>query len=362
MSARQNKKRGKGRNNANNRERTVTTLREDPNTPYLVPTPCEEPPGSTLMSSPFSASSPTGHPSSAYQPPGSYNTLAYNPTFGPVLHPQQFYQQPQVILPPGKNDLEILEKLKEMIKNGQHELYRAVPQPAALASIYLGPHASQVPHHPEQAPDPQQAINMNRSSHSVPTGGSEPPSPVDLSRHPPRAQTTEAWDPSAQKKPITTPTASSASSGAQASNVLLISVSIPRNLLTLLYRLIKDPKFTPVLTASTLLTSQAQTLQPPTYRRLPLPVSNRSSRPQRLVSNMVPLWILPLTMCAQPLRISRPLLLDPTINLLVMSLFIVEAGLLPPRQFHTTIEMIYIPETMEGREIMRLFQTIDVEI
>lgn len=37
-----------------------------------------------------------------------------------------------------KNDLEILERLKERIKNGQHEVYRPVPQPAVLASLYLG--------------------------------------------------------------------------------------------------------------------------------------------------------------------------------------------------------------------------------
>jgi hypothetical protein len=37
-----------------------------------------------------------------------------------------------------KNDLEILERLKERIKNGQHEVYRAIPQPAILASLYLG--------------------------------------------------------------------------------------------------------------------------------------------------------------------------------------------------------------------------------
>lgn len=40
--------------------------------------------------------------------------------------------------PSGPNDLEILENLKEMIKNGQHEHYRAKPDPHALASIYLG--------------------------------------------------------------------------------------------------------------------------------------------------------------------------------------------------------------------------------
>lgn len=36
------------------------------------------------------------------------------------------------------NDLDILENLKELIKSGQHEFYRAEPQPTALASVYLG--------------------------------------------------------------------------------------------------------------------------------------------------------------------------------------------------------------------------------
>ncbi|KAF8840893.1 hypothetical protein BDN67DRAFT_967967 [Paxillus ammoniavirescens] len=64
---------------------------------------------------------------------------------------QQFYQQNPIA--PGKDDLEILENLKTMIKSGQHDFYRAVPQPAALASLYQGPaHGaqSQVPPHPEQ--------------------------------------------------------------------------------------------------------------------------------------------------------------------------------------------------------------------
>ncbi|KAF5346318.1 hypothetical protein D9758_011532 [Tetrapyrgos nigripes] len=69
----------------------------------------------------------------------------------PFFHPQQ-QPQPQhnmqSIPPPGQNDLEILENLKETIKKGQHDFYRALPQPQALQSIYLGP--SKVPH-PEQA-------------------------------------------------------------------------------------------------------------------------------------------------------------------------------------------------------------------
>lgn len=77
----------------------------------------------------------------------------------PVGTPFQYYpqQQQNVQLPPGKNDLEILEKLKDMIKNNQHDVFKPIPNPAALASIYMGPRTgttsvSQVPPHPEQIP------------------------------------------------------------------------------------------------------------------------------------------------------------------------------------------------------------------
>lgn len=46
---------------------------------------------------------------------------------------------------PSQSDLEVLQNLKEMIKAGQHEFYRAVPQPQALAAIYLGPNAQVSP-------------------------------------------------------------------------------------------------------------------------------------------------------------------------------------------------------------------------
>ncbi|KAG6375602.1 hypothetical protein JVT61DRAFT_3168 [Boletus reticuloceps] len=121
MSARQNKKR-KGRNHVNNRERTVTTFTEDPNTSFLVPFSSEEPP-TTFTSSTF--------------PMPYQNYIASQ-------QQQQFYQP---VLPPGKNDLEILENLKTIIKEGQHEFYRAAPQPAALATLYMGHIA-----HPDQLP------------------------------------------------------------------------------------------------------------------------------------------------------------------------------------------------------------------
>lgn len=219
MSARQNKKQRKGRNNANNRERTVTTLTEDPNTPYLVPTPSEEPAGANLMSSPFSvASSSAGNTNNGpYQIPGNYAFGGYSNFQGPIhgsvhhqqhqSHQQPFYpaqQQQQPILPPGQNDLEVLEKLKEMIKNGQHEFYRAVPQPAALASIYLGPNTttqSQVSHHPEQAPDHHLGTTLGETQLQA-SAGPRPSSPVDLGRRPPRIQSKEGWDPSGPKKAI----------------------------------------------------------------------------------------------------------------------------------------------------------------
>ncbi|KIJ60076.1 hypothetical protein HYDPIDRAFT_43625 [Hydnomerulius pinastri MD-312] len=166
MSARQNKKR-KGRNNVNNRERTVTTFTEDPNTSFLVPLASEEPAGgapANLMSSPFSVASSSGgagnNQGSHFQLAQGNFSMPYTGYMTPLhaqqqQQQQQFYQQPSM-LPPGKNDLEVLENLKTMIKEGQHEFYRAIPQPAALAALYMGPHqhhhGGQVPPHPEQIP------------------------------------------------------------------------------------------------------------------------------------------------------------------------------------------------------------------
>ncbi|KAF9497915.1 hypothetical protein BDN71DRAFT_510852 [Pleurotus eryngii] len=119
MSTRQNKKR-KGRTLAIPRERTVTTLTDGPDTPFLHEA------SAGFMTSPFPGS-----------PFASFNGF----TMGHTDHTQQFSPTPQMVLPPGENDLEILEKLKDIIKNGQHEFYRAVPQPRALASLYLGRNA-----------------------------------------------------------------------------------------------------------------------------------------------------------------------------------------------------------------------------
>lgn len=174
MSSRQNKKR-KGRNNGLNRERTVTTLTEGPESSFLVPTSTEEP-ASNIMSSPtFSVASSAGgpqmSPANFQMTPGPFPAFSYNSylpsmsstAFAPQHPSQQFFHsasqgplQPSSTQP-GQNDLEVLEKLKETIKNGQHEYFRPVPQPAALASVYLGPKLyTQGSSHADQAPSDSQ--------------------------------------------------------------------------------------------------------------------------------------------------------------------------------------------------------------
>ncbi|KDQ27318.1 hypothetical protein PLEOSDRAFT_1083482 [Pleurotus ostreatus PC15] len=137
MSTRQNKKR-KGRTLPIPRERTVTTLTDGPDTPFLHEA------SAGFMTSPFLGSPFAGFP------------MAHTD------HTQQFLPTPQMVLPPGEDDLEILEKLKDMIKNGQHEFYRAVPQPRALASLYLGPNA---PAHGQAQPQdgPMSPGDQNRT-------------------------------------------------------------------------------------------------------------------------------------------------------------------------------------------------------
>ncbi|KAF8490384.1 hypothetical protein F5888DRAFT_1131783 [Russula emetica] len=70
-----------------------------------------------------------------------------------MQHSQQVQFFPDPSLPPGQGDLEALERLKEIIKSNQHEIFRATPRPAALASLYKGSLLSAVPPHPEQIPN-----------------------------------------------------------------------------------------------------------------------------------------------------------------------------------------------------------------
>jgi hypothetical protein len=134
-------------------------------------------------------------------------------------------------LPPGKSDLEILQRLKDIIKNGQHEMYRAVPMPAALASHYLGP-ANAVARTEDTAPSGQSADKMDvdtqsRSSSTVASSvvsSMAPDSATTHSTRPPRLQK-DAWDPSAPKRSTTrSPTRSTLAASPVRLNITLTYV------------------------------------------------------------------------------------------------------------------------------------------
>ncbi|KAJ7103750.1 hypothetical protein C8R44DRAFT_640269 [Mycena epipterygia] len=140
MSARQNKR--KARANPFHRERTVTTLTEDPTTHLLVPTPTEEPAKYTHPrphSYPQQQHDPISYPQDSYQ--FDYPLELYSDEHNYPLEPSMPAQTQFYVPQAPASDLEVLQNLKEMIKAGQHEFYRAVPQPQALAAIYLGPNA-----------------------------------------------------------------------------------------------------------------------------------------------------------------------------------------------------------------------------
>lgn len=198
MATRQNKKR-KGRPNAPPRERTVTTLTDGPEGSFM-PSPLpdyEDSPTAALLSPPFSVPTPLSatspaalagpFPLSPFSASFPYHNFVMSPLAGPPFQsqhsPPQFFapQQPQSIpqplpaqhvLPSGQNDLEILERLKQTIKNNQHELFRPVPQPAALANVYLGPKSTLVSHvapHPEQLPSDPSPPGLTLLSHDTAT-------------------------------------------------------------------------------------------------------------------------------------------------------------------------------------------------
>lgn len=170
MSTRQNKKR-KSRANVINRERTVTTLTEGSEGSFMAADETH----ASLMSHPFSVASAVQDTTNIS--PGF--PIASTPGFSPFPYPYMqsmtggnpaaMFNQTQPTthyfptaqpLPPGQNDLEILERLKETIKAGQHEFFRPVPRPEFLASVYLGPHpVPQVPPHAEQ--DPRTIVSNN---------------------------------------------------------------------------------------------------------------------------------------------------------------------------------------------------------
>jgi len=206
MSTRQNKKQRKVRKDANARERTVTTLTEDPNTPYLVPTPSEEPPAS--MSVPYGGNVGAGNgigpkmhgmsmgPPAGYQMQNNnYGYSGFSAPFSPMQSMQQQQQQqffsstqsrtqqvpvpdgirPKVPLPPGQNDLEILKNLKKLILDNQHPFYKAIPKPEALAKFYKGKAATS---------QQQSWARSTDDTGSVPSGNMAPPG----SHQPPERQ------------------------------------------------------------------------------------------------------------------------------------------------------------------------------
>jgi hypothetical protein len=213
MASRQNRKK-KGRANQQNRERTVTTLTEDPNTQFLVPTPSEEPAGAN-MSSPFSVSSSSGAGPNTNIPNGNYQQLPsnfaysgppYNSTYIGHGHQQQpqFYQQ-QLALPSGRDDMEILENLKAQIKAGQHDRFQPTPQPLALLAVYQEGLQSEA-HYIQQGVTEYQGAGFNQIDYDVGSATSDIPIKTalstDASRRLPRIQTTDVGDSSGPRRPV----------------------------------------------------------------------------------------------------------------------------------------------------------------
>jgi hypothetical protein len=213
MASRQNRKK-KGRANQQNRERTVTTLTEGPNPQFLVPTPSEEPAGAN-MSSPFSVSSSSGAGPNNNLPNGGYQNFAYSgPPYstnymdstqhgGNIQQPQFYQQQPN--LPPGRDDLEILENLKAQIKSGQHNRFKATAQPRALLAVYHEGLQSEA-HYAQQGVTDYQGAGFNQMDYDVGSAtsdtGTKTALSTDASRRLPRIQTKDVGDPSGARRSL----------------------------------------------------------------------------------------------------------------------------------------------------------------
>lgn len=129
------------------RDRTVTTLtgNDRDQDPFLIAGHDEQ---HTFNAHPPYVAGPANFNQNQMMPPTF--GFGFNSFVGPMNSnnnnlnesQQPYFPQQQPILPPGQNDLEILENLKERIKRGQHEFFRVAPTPAALESLYLGPLAA----------------------------------------------------------------------------------------------------------------------------------------------------------------------------------------------------------------------------
>jgi hypothetical protein len=172
MATRQQNKKRKARN-ALQRERTVKSLTDAPpssKNPSTAKAAAAAAPGveggggAPILAPTLSASSnamtgypppflPSSYPFSFVHPSmPAINGQQAMPIIQPQINPQYYAQFPQQHipsaphLPPGKSDLEILQKLKEMILRNQHEFYKPIPQPQHLAGLYVGPPLAQTSH------------------------------------------------------------------------------------------------------------------------------------------------------------------------------------------------------------------------
>ncbi|KAF9064992.1 hypothetical protein BDP27DRAFT_1366801 [Rhodocollybia butyracea] len=146
MNTRQNNKSGRlTRKRYIHRDRTVTTLtgNDDDQDPFSFTTGLNDEQQQLAYTAPTPLVAVASNVNQLAMLPSNFS-FGFNSFAGPLNannNPNNIQndtsQQPY--LPPGKNDLEILENLKERIKQGQHEFFRATPTPGALASIYLGP-------------------------------------------------------------------------------------------------------------------------------------------------------------------------------------------------------------------------------
>lgn len=237
MANRREKKGGPGGRKARSniqRDRTVTELVEDPDTRQLLFTTREE--SATAIAHQQAQqqlaqqqrelqNQPTQSPNSflgppvmapSYPPPFPYGP--YGPPhmpYGPPQHPPMaYYNEDEQMMShmaamsatpiPGDNDLEVLENLKRMIKNGQHEIYRPIPRPDALANLYMGPHPSQGQTMPPQA-EPLPPWNRAPSSASARPLPASPTKRVPEERAGP-VQETKSSESAATSTTIPTPT------------------------------------------------------------------------------------------------------------------------------------------------------------
>jgi hypothetical protein len=137
---------------------------------------------------------------------GKHNEMPANASYPTSQYQQKSRQPPSaprssVPQIPGKDDLEKLENLKRIIKSGQHEFYRAIPQPEALAKLYMGVLPSSVPGDSEDGQkkgpvNPEQSLDTKQ----LDTSSTSPTSPTDSSRRPPRYHNKDTTD-AAPRKP-----------------------------------------------------------------------------------------------------------------------------------------------------------------